>query len=304
MSLRFLIFTVLSLATLFFVFLWAGIERSDATQDSHGLFRSGIPSWKHLAVGFATNFLDTLGIGSFATTTIIFKLGRMVPDEQIPGTMNIGHTLPTVLQAFLYMLSVKVDPKTLAILIGSAALGSWRGAGVVASLPRRSIQLGIGAALIVSVFFFVMAEFHWFPIGGERLALNGFALAAAALVVFLLGALSTLGVGFYAPCMVLVSVLGMAPLATFPIMMGSSALLMPVGSSRFLLSRAYASRAALGLALGGLPAVLIAGLLVTSLPVDILRRMVILVALWAAFSLFRSAYVERVQENPTRGSAT
>ena len=75
-----------------------------------------------------------------------------------------------------------------------------------------------------------------------------------------------LGIGLYAPCMILVSLLGMNPTAAFPIMMGSCAFLMPVSSVRFVRAQTYDVRAALGLALGGLPAALIAAKLVESLP--------------------------------------
>jgi len=236
-----------------------------------------------------TNFFDTLGIGSFATTTAIFKIGRMVRDELIPGTMNVGHTLPTILQAFLYIAIIQVDLTTLLLLIGSAVLGAWWGAGLVARLPRRTIQLGVGAALTVSVLFMAMAQLHWFPIGGEKLALGGFRLASGVIGTCLFGALSTLGIGFYAPCMILVSLLGMKPLAAFPIMMGSSAFLMPAASSRFLMSQVYDSRAAAGLALGGLPGVLLAAFIVKSLPLETLRWLVMVVAFWGALLLFRSA---------------
>ena len=92
---------------------------------------------------------------------------------------------------------------------------------------------------------------------------------------FLLGALMTLGIGLYAPCMILVSLLGMNPTAAFPIMMGSCAFLMPVGSLRFIRERGYSLRNALGLAIGGLPGVLVAAYIVKSLNLDIVRWLVI-----------------------------
>src|SRR5262245_38426643 len=64
-------------------------------------------------IGFITNFFDTLGIGSFATTTTLYRLRNIVPDELIPGTLNVGHTLPTIAQAFIYMGLVEVEIKTL-----------------------------------------------------------------------------------------------------------------------------------------------------------------------------------------------
>ena len=102
-------------------------------------------------------------------------------------------------------------------------------------------------------------------------------------------ALSTLGIGFYAPCMTLVSLLGMNPQVAFPIMMGSCAFLMPVASARFIQKRSYSLRPALGLALGGVPAVLIAALLVRSLGVTALRWLVVAVVLYTAVVMLRSA---------------
>jgi uncharacterized membrane protein YfcA len=291
MSRRVWIFAGLSCAAVYFIYSWfVALHRAAHSSQSVGR-KAAVPnpSPGGLAVGFVTNFFDTLGIGSFATTTSIFKLCRMVPDELIPGTMNVGHTLPTILQAFLYITIIRVDLTTLLLLIASSVVGAWFGAGLVTKFPRRVIQLGVGGALIASILFLGMGQLHWFPVGGEKLSLGGYYLVAGMAGSCLFGALSTLGIGFYAPCMTLVSLLGMAPLAAFPIMMGSSAFLMPVASSRFLKSHTYDTPAAVGLALGGLPAVLIAGFVVKSLPLHTLRWLVIAVALWAALLLFRSA---------------
>ena len=109
----------------------------------------------------------------------------------------------------------------------------------------------------------------------------------------MLGALMTLGVGLYAPCMVLVSVLGMDPIAAFPIMMGSCAFLMPVASIQFVRRDAYNLRAALGLAIGGPLAVLLAIWLVTSLPTVMVRVLVLLVITYTSITMLRSASSER-----------
>jgi uncharacterized membrane protein YfcA len=296
------IFVGLFTAAVYFVSSWIVTFRNGPRQ--HPIVHQPqlfLPSLLQLGVGFVTNFFDTLGIGSFATTTTIFKIGRMVRDELIPGTMNVGHTLPTILQAFLYISIIQVDLWTLLVLIGSAVLGAWLGAGLVARLPRRAIQLGVGAALTASVLFMAMGQLHWFPIGGEKVALHGLRLASGALGTCLFGAVSTLGIGFYAPCMILVSLLGMKPLAAFPIMMGSSAFLMPAASSRFLASQVYDPRVAGGLALGGLPGVLLAAFIVKSLPLEALRWLVMAVAFWGALLLFRSALRETDLRNTSAG---
>jgi uncharacterized membrane protein YfcA len=248
------------------------------------------PSAAHLATGFFTNFLDTLGIGSFATTTSVFKFSNMVPDELIPGTLNAGHTLPVILQAFIYIAAIEVDVVTLVLMIASATLGGWFGAGLVARLPRRGVQLGMGFALLTAVAVMLIRQFGRFPEGGAAIALRGSLLTAAIAGNFVFGALSTLGVGLYAPCMTLVSLLGMTPAAAFPIMMGSSAFLMPVASARFIWRKSYFAPVALGLAVGGLLGVPLAAFVVKSLPLTALRYLVIVVVFYAAVLMLRSAW--------------
>jgi uncharacterized membrane protein YfcA len=250
------------------------------------------PSAFELALGFVTCFFDTLGIGSFAPTTAVLKLRSLVADEKIPGTLNVGHTLPTITQAFIFIAIVSVDLKTLVLMIAAAVFGSWFGAGFVAGAPRRKIQIGMGFALLAAAALFLMQIFHVTPAGGEALGLGGWKLAAALTGNFILGALMEVGVGLYAPCMILVSLFGMNPQSAFPIMMGSCAFLMPVGSLRFIQSGSYSLRTTLGLGLGGVPAVLIAAFIVKSLPLAALRWLVIAVVLYAAVSMLRSAALE------------
>ncbi len=94
-----------------------------------------VPDAVQLAVGAITNFFDTLGIGSFATTTAIFRLRKMVPDRLIPGTLNVGHTLPTIAQAFIYTSVIPVDVLTLV-------RDDWRGR------PRRVAGRGHRCRLV------------------------------------------------------------------------------------------------------------------------------------------------------------
>jgi uncharacterized membrane protein YfcA len=245
------------------------------------------------AIGFVVNFFDTLGIGSFATTTSILKLRRLVPDRLIPGTLNVGLAAPTFAQAFIYISIVKADMRTLVLMIAAAVAGAWLGAGVVASWPRRNIQIGMGLALLAAAALMLGTQLNLFPLGGDALGVMGARLAIALLGNFVLGALMTLGIGLYAPCMILVSLLGMNPKVAFPIMMGSCAFLMPVASIRFIQKGSYAPRASLWLALAGIPAVLVAAYLVTSLPLGAVRWLVVVVVLYTAVAMLRSASIEK-----------
>jgi uncharacterized membrane protein YfcA len=297
---KLLLLAALALFVVFYVGVWiTTVRRGIVPPGEEG--RVKFPRWIELTIGFVTNFFDTLGIGSFAPTTAAFKALKAVPDERIPGTLNVGHTLPTVAQAFIFVAIIQVDFMTLVLMIAAAVVGSWLGAGVVARWPRRNIQIGMGGALLVAAILFAMTNLQLFPGGGTALELTGVRLALGLAGNFALGALMTLGIGLYAPCMILVAVLGMNPTAAFPIMMGSCAFLMPVGSARFIRERKYSLRPALGLALGGIPAVLIAALIVKSLNVVAVRWLVVAVVLYTSFTMLRSAFGPQKSVAPAVG---
>ena len=246
------------------------------------------PSPAGLAIGFVTNFFDTLGIGSFAPTTAIFRLLRFVPDEKIPGTLIVGHALPVVTQALFFVSAVAVDPVQMAILIAVCVAGGWIGAGIVASLSRRGVQLGMGCALLTAAVFMLLGMLGQIPAGGAALRLTPGWFVLALAINFLLGALLTLGIGNYAPSLILFSLLGMDPRAAFPIMMGSGAFVATVAGVRFINSGRLDVRAALGLTLGGIPGVIVAAVIVQSLPLEWLRWLVLVVVTYTGIALLRS----------------
>ncbi|MEP6690883.1 MAG: sulfite exporter TauE/SafE family protein [Gemmatimonadaceae bacterium] len=273
-----LLFTLALIALAYLAVLGAALRSQRARPTAPGT-----------ATGFVTNFFDTLGIGSFAPTTSIIRQWRITSDELIPGTLNVGHTLPTVVQAFIFTRIVPVDSRTLILMIAAAIVGAWLGAGVVARLPRRWVQIGMGCCLVGAATIMLLSMAQLVPAGGTALALDGGRLALAVAGNFLLGALMTLGIGLYAPCMIMISLLGMSPTTAFPIMMGSCAFLMPVASVRFVRARCFDARLSLGLALGGIPAVLLAAFVVKALPLGAVRVLVVIVVVYTAVNLLRAA---------------
>ena len=257
-----------------------------AARRSHDIRR---PTPAESLIGGAVAFLDTLGIGSFAPTTAIYKLRHMMPDELIPGTLNVGLTAPALAEALIFVTSILVDPVLLTTVVVSAAAGAWLGAGVVARLSRRAIQFTMGIALLVAGAVFTAVNLGALPGGGVAMNLSGWKFALAVAVNFVLGALMSAGIGLYAPCMITLALLGMHPLAAFPIMMGACALLQPVASLRFFQTGAFAWGPSLGLACGGLVGVFIAAYIVKSLPLIALRWLVIAVIAYAAAAMLRSA---------------
>lgn len=246
-----------------------------------------------LGISFVANFFDTLGIGSYATTTTMLRAIKSIRDEKIPGTLNVGYVLPTVVQSLIYITIVEVEFTTMVAIIGAAVAGAWLGAGVVSKWSRRSVQIGMGFALIGAATLMLASLTGIGPAPGVALGVSGAKLGIAVGISAVLGALMMLGIGYYAPCLIMISLLGMNPTTAFPIMMGACAFLMPVGSLQFIRREAYDLRVAIALCLGSPLAVVIAAYIVKSLPLDYVRWLVIVVVLYTAAGMLRTAALER-----------
>lgn len=294
-----ILLAALGLTSVLFAAVWgAAIRQTLAEPDPSAPDGRALPDAWELLVGLVTDFFDTLGIGSFATTTALYRLGAALAPSQrwirhrmddalIPGTLNVGHTIPTFLQAFIYTQLIEVDATTLVLMIAAAVAGAFLGAGWVANLDRRRVQLGMGIALLVAALVTLLRALHVIP-GGDAIELRGALLAAGLVGNFALGALMTIGVGLYGPCLLLVSLLGMNPTAAFPIMMGSCAFLMPVANVQFIRHRRYALPAALGLTLAGTPAVWVAAKWVESMDLDTVQWLVVVVVVYTGATMLRA----------------
>jgi len=244
-----------------------------------------------IAVGFIggfANFCDTLGVGSFAIKTAGYKQFNLLDDKDLPGTLNAQATMSTVFQALIFLTAVNVDLVTLISLILSACVGATVGARLVSNLDRQLIRLIMTAALFVVAMLMFAGQFKLFPLGGDALGLTGEKLIIAIIGNFIFGSLMTVGIGLYAPCMTMIYLLGMNPLAAFPIMMCSCAFLCFFSSGSFIQKEALNSRAALIVAITGPIGVLIAAFIVKSLNVEMLAWLVSFVVLYTAVTMLRS----------------
>ena len=277
------LYTVLVLVNVMAMLAWVAVARRRQLRER--------ASWADGVIGAVTNFLDTLGIGSYAQITALFKLRGRPADELIPGTLNVGSTLPAFVGSLLFFGAIPVEPALLASMVISAGAGAWMGAGVVSRLPRRRIQLFMGVALIIAAVFFAMTAFGVLPPSGTAMGLSGWRFVIAVLANFAFGALMCIGIGNYAPSMVLLGLLGMHPIAAYPIMIGSDGVLIPVASLGVLLSGRFAHGVAVGLTLGGLAGTLLAFPLIKTIGehLALMRWLVIVVILYAAVSMLRSA---------------
>ncbi len=165
-------------------------------------------------------------------------------------------------------------------------IGAIIGAGFVSKLSENKVRLYMSIALGFVVLVMLAGKFGLMPVGGDAVGLTGGKLIFGIVCNFILGALMTIGIGLYAPCLALVYALGMSPAVAFPIMMGSCAFLMSPASIRFIKEGAYNRKATFWSIWGGIVGVWIAVKFVTGLSIDMLTWLVILVVTYTAVKMF------------------
>ena len=247
------------------------------------------------AVGIIANFLDTLGCGSYAPSTFMYKIFKQIDDIDIPGTLNVGDTFPVIFEAFIFTASVECDPVFLWIMYACAAVGSFGFATVVTKWPRNKIRYALGSAMVLLAIIMICSNLGVGPFGivGTATGLTGWKLIVAAVLNILWGALMDIGFGLYAPCMATCLLLGVNATACFPVFMGSCACLMPASSIEFIKTHRYDVPHTLGNMIGGCIGVFIAWKLVTELPMFWLINLVCVVLLWTSYTLISAANRDR-----------
>lgn len=252
-------------------------------------------------IGFVTNFLDTLGIGSYAPTTLLLKITKYLKsDKLIPGTLTVACTIPVITEAFIFTNTIEIEGTTLVSMVVAAALGSAVGSRVMTKFNEKIVRLIMGVALVLTAILMVMKQMGLMDAlgaGNTAIGLHGTNLVIAVVVNFILGVMMTAGVGLYAPCMALVYMLGMKPDVTFPIMMTSCAVLMPVACHAFIKSGDYNRHASMGITIGGIIGVAVAAFLVKSMPMGILTWLIVIVVTYTGVSMFIQGVKEKEPKN-------
>ncbi|MEG2326092.1 MAG: sulfite exporter TauE/SafE family protein [Enterococcus sp.] len=244
-------------------------------------------------IGFIADFADTIGIGSFALTTMMLNATKQNKDDRkLPGILNVGHALPVLTEAVIFVTVIKVDAITLVTLIVAAIVGSWFGSKFVTRLSEKAIQKWIGWALLITAVLMLLRQTQVIALLGEgntAMGLSGIKLIVGIIGNFFFGALMTVGVGLYAPCMAMVYMLGMTPLAAFPIMMCSCAGLQPVASINFIREKAYSRKIALAITIGGIPGVIIASQFLMNLDISLVTYLVIIIIFYTGIQYILKA---------------
>lgn len=250
-----------------------------------------------MLIGFITNFGDTLGIGSFATTTAAFRMTHYIDDDRkLPGTLNAVHAIPVMFQALFFITTVKVELTTLLPMTTAAVIGAYVGTHVTKKWHAPTVQRVMAVALLIAVIIMVVRMITT-PGSNNSMGvhgLHGWWLILGIVFNFGIGVLMTMGLGNYAPELIFFSLMGVNPAVAFPVMMLDAALIMPTTALNVIKMDRVSWRGFAGVAIGGVLGVIVAAKFFTSMNVDLLNKLIVIVALWTIFGLVRDSMKKNV----------
>lgn len=235
-----------------------------------------------MLIGFITDFGDTLGIGSFATTTAAFRMTHYIDDDRkLPGTLNAVHAIPVMFQALFFITAVKVELTTLLPMTTAAVIGAYVGTHVTKKWHAPTVQRVMAVALLIAVIIMVVRMITT-PGSNNSMGvdgLHGWWLILGIVFNFGIGVLMTMGLGNYAPELIFFSLMGVNPAVAFPVMMLDAALIMPTTALNVIKMDRVSWRGFAGVAIGGVLGVIVAAKFFTSMNVDLLNKLIVIVAL-------------------------
>lgn len=246
-----------------------------------------------MIIGFFTDFGDTLGIGSFATTTAAFRATHYVNDDRkLPGTLNAMHAIPVIVEALFFITAVKVELMTLIPMTTAAVIGAYIGTHVTRKWHAPTVQRVMAGALLIAVIIMIVRMITT-PGADNTMdvhGLHGWWLVLGVVFNLGIGILMTMGLGNYAPELIFFSLMGVNPAVAFPVMMLDAALIMPTTAWNVIKMDRVSWRGFAGVAIGGVLGVIVAAKFFTSMDVELLKKLIIGVSLWTVYGLLRDSF--------------
>ena len=227
--------------------------------------------------GIVAFFMDTIGVGSFACNIALAKYFKTFKDEQIPAVINGAQVIPGALEALFFLGLIQVDTLTLVTLIFATCLGGMLGASVISKLNAQTIRLIMLVTFPTIIFLILSNQFHWLPLGGDKIALQGYPLLWGFIGLLIAGALTSAGVGLFAMTQAILFCLGMSPLVAFPIMTAAGALQQPLSTGIFVYKNKVPLKKTLIISISGVAGVLLALPVITHLSTTKLHDLLVLV---------------------------
>ncbi|AKX34500.1 hypothetical protein SLITO_v1c08850 [Spiroplasma litorale] len=207
-------------------------------------------------IGTVGSFTDTIGVGSFAVTVAMLNATDTVKDvKNLPGTLNIGLTIPNLFAGTLFVSAIEVELTTLISLIIATMLGAFCSAKVVGRVNKAFVAIFVAICLSIAGILMLLAQLNVIgDVSGSVALPNGlhnWKLLVGLIGFFIIGGLQSFGVGLYAPALAIISLLGMNIAAAFPIMTCAAGFALPTTAWTFHRDNNYNPKVSFGLTIGG-----------------------------------------------------
>jgi uncharacterized membrane protein YfcA len=229
-------------------------------------------------IGIIVYFFDSLGIGSFATSTAVYKWLKLVPIKTLPGTLNVGSIFPVLAEALIYTTIFQVDVLTVTLFIIASGIGAMIGTKVVKNSSSKRIAMVMGILLIfVSVVLCIkeIGVLNIISADNTEIGFRGYKLFIGIVGIFVFGFLNNFGIGTYAPNMTILLLLGASPTIIFPVITACGIFCQMGSSINFIRYNLYDKTAIIANSIFGLIGVLIATYIVSHIRIDFLMYLVI-----------------------------
>lgn len=255
--------------------------------------------WTGFAIGYVTDLLDTLGIGTFATTTSLLKATKLIEDDRrIPATMTTAHIIPILLEALLFITIVEVEMTTLISLAIAAFTGASVGARVTQHWDTKKVQRVLGILLIIAagIMVYRMVTNPGADLANDVRGLTGWKLLVGIVFDFFIGMLLSMGLGNYAPELIFFSLMGISPAVALPVMMLNAAMMLSAGAKQFIQSGRVNWPGVPGIIVGGVLGVLTAAFFLSNLDINNLKILVVFIAVYTGMTLLRSSFISNIKK--------
>ena len=248
-----------------------------------------------MITGFVATFLDTFGIGSFASIFAFRNaFGLMEDNKKYNGSIVVQATLPTLLQSVLFLQLVKIDSLTLITACIMIAIGGVVSGYFVKYVTRNAIYNVMLVTFILTVIILLLNSMHMLAVGGDLISVRGTKLIVLGIVMFMAGCLPAFGVGYYSIVLVIIFLLGLSPAVAYPIMTTASAVQMPMTAVPMIKHREYYSWSILLMAIPGCLAVLIAAPIISKVDASYLKWVLLVVIFYNIWTLVKAKKALRV----------
>lgn len=244
------------------------------------------PPWPlRFFISFLLYFLAPFGISDYALSTAIYTKTGWVELKKLPGTLGLQTVAPLLVMSTAFLGTIAVEPLTLIPFFLFQAIGSYVGPYLTQRISVKALRYIISFGLFISGVFVLLGQLNMLDFSHTAMGLHGWRLLVCWIASFFLGVVKTLGIATYPLTMGLVFLLGLNPLAAYPMMTGASAIGIPIVCRQFIRLNAYDRPMAFSGQTAGLLGALAGVYCMRRVNVAFLQWVILLVIFYAALDL-------------------